>query len=96
MERQAANLYKIMAVRDASMITASSLKAMAQGDSLVDKLSVVKDLAEVANAAKAAADVIGKNHKVMSDALKAYEKKNNIAEVKEKDADKLMKDANLE
>lgn len=95
-ERQAANLYKIMAARDAGIIISGAAKAMVNTSSLGDKVEVVQDLAAVANTAKAVTDIIGKNHKDMSDALKAYEKKNNIAEVKDKDADKLMKNAGLE
>ena len=87
-ERQAANLYKIMAARDAGMIISGAAKAMASSDSLGDKVAVVKDLSAVANTAKAVADIIGSNHKVMTNALKNYEKKNNIPEVKDKDADK--------
>ena len=95
-ERQAANLYKIMAARDAGIIISGAAKAMVSSDSLGDKIAVVKDLSAVANTAKAVADVIGNNHKVMTNALKTYEKKNNIPEVKDKDADKLMKDVGLE
>ena len=94
-ERQAANLYKIMAARDAGMIISGAAKAMASSDSLGDKVAVVKDLSSVANTAKAVADIIGNNHKVMTKALKAYEKKNNIPEISDKDAAEQLEKAKV-
>ena len=94
-ERQAANLYKGLALRDITMLISSSVKAMAGGN-LGDKLNAVQDISSAANSAKSVTDIINAKHKAMKEGLKAYEKKNNIKEVSDKDAEKMMKDAGLE
>ena len=63
---------------------------------LGDKLKSIQEISEVANAAKAVNNIINDNRKIMKEALKAYEKKNNIKDVSEKDAKKQMEDAGLE
>ena len=86
-ERQAANIYKILAARDATKLISSSTKALASGSkNLGDKVKVVQELLDTGKSAKSITDDIGANHKVMSTALKSYEKKNNIAEVSKEDA----------
>lgn len=94
-QRRAANIYKGLALRDATTIIASSVAAFKDGN-LGDKVKTVTELAEVAKNAQAVCNVIGDNHKVMKNALKAYEKKNNIKDVSDKEAEKQMKDAGLE
>lgn len=94
-QRRAANIYKGLALRDATTIIASSVTAFKDGN-LGDKVNTIKELAEVAKNAQAVSNIIGQNHKVMKDALKAYEKKNNIKDVSDKEAEKQMKDAGLE
>lgn len=94
-ERRAANLYKGLALRDATRIIASSLTAFKSPD-LQSKLSAIQDLSETANAAKAVSHTISENHKILKDALKAYEKKNNIKDVSDKEAEKQMRDMGLE
>ena len=93
--RSAAGLYQGLATRDITMLISNSVKAMAGGD-LGDKLKSIQEISEVANAAKAVNSIINDNRKIMKEALKAYEKKNNIKDVSEKDAKKQMEDAGLE
>ena len=94
-ERAAANKYKGAALSDATFILAGNVAAMSGGSS-GDKINAAASILDAANQAKAVCDIIGANHKVMKDALAAYEKKNNIAEVNEKKAVKQMKDVGLE
>ena len=94
-ERQAANMYKGLAMRDAGLIIKSSIVALKDGG-LSDKVKTISDLSSVAKAAQGVGKDISANSKDLKAALKAYEKKNNIAEVSDKDAEKQMKDFGLE
>ena len=89
-ERKAANIYKVLAARDAAIIIKDAATAMAKGgDSIQDKLNIIQDLSNVAKQGEGVAKVIGEQHKGMSDALKGYEKKQNIKEVSDADAKKM-------
>lgn len=95
-ERRAANKYKLLAAKDAGSILSGTAKALAKGgDSLGDKLEVVQRLSGTAKTAKTITDAIGNNHKSMTTALKTYEKKNNIADVSDEEAEKQMKKSGL-
>ena len=95
-ERKAANIYKLLAAKDATKVISSSAKALASGGKdLGDKVNVVKELASTAQTGKSITEAIGSNHKTMTSALKTYEKKNNIADVSDKDAEKQMKDSGM-
>ena len=96
-ERQAANIYKLLAARNATKLISSSTKALASGKKdLGDKAQVVEGLLSTAKSAKSITDDIGANHKVMASALKTYEKKNNIADVSKDEALNQTKSMTLE
>ncbi|SFW35716.1 hypothetical protein [Selenomonas ruminantium] len=88
-QRRAANIYKILAARDAVGIIKDAGMAMAKGgDSIQDKIDILKDLSSVAKNAETLTKAIGKNHKGMSKALKTYEQKQNIKDVSDDEAKK--------
>ena len=88
-ERKAANIYKLLAAKDAvSIIKDAGVALTKGGDSIQDKIDVLKDLSVVAKNAESLTKVIGTQHKGMTGALKAYEKKNNIKDVSDEDAKK--------
>ena len=88
-ERKAANIYKILAARDAVSIVKDAGVALTKGgDSIKDKVNVLEDLAAVAKNAEALTKVISAQHKGMTSALKTYEKKNNIKDVSDEEAKK--------
>ena len=88
-QRKAANIYKILAARDAVSIVKDAGTAMAKGgDSIQDKMDIIKDLSSVAKNAESLTKVIGAQHKGMSGALKTYEKKQNINDVSDEQAKK--------
>ena len=88
-ERKAANIYKVLAAKDAVSIVKDAGVALAKGgDSIKDKIDVIQDLAAVAKNAEGMTKVIGTQHKGMTSALKEYEKKNNIKDVSDDEAKK--------
>lgn len=89
-QRKAANIYKVLAARDAVSIVKDAGVAMAKGgDSIKDKINIINDLSAVAKNAESLTKVIGTQHKGMSNALKTYEKKQNIKDVSDAEAKKL-------
>ena len=88
-ERKAANIYKLLAAKDAvSIIKDAGVALTKGGDSIQDKIDVIKDLAAVAKSAEDMTKIIGANHKVMSKYLKKYEKDHNIKDVSDEEAKK--------
>ncbi len=88
-ERRAANIYKVLAARDAVGIVKDTGVALAKGgDSIQDKINVIKDLSAVGKSGEAMAKIIGEQHKGMSNGLKTYEKKQNIKDVSDDEAKK--------
>lgn len=88
-ERKSANIYKILAARDAISIVKDAGVALTKGgDSIKDKVNVLEDLAAVAKNAETLTKVISAQHKGMTGALKTYEKKNNIKDVSDEEAKK--------
>ena len=80
-ERQAANMYKLLATKDAASLIKNSTKALGSGKKdLGDKAKVVMELLNTAKSAKQITGAIGSNHKMMSSALKTYEKKTGMAD----------------
>lgn len=89
-ERKAANIYKILAARDAVGIVKESATALAKGgDSIQGKVDVLKDLSAVAKEGEAITKLIGSQHTGLTNGLKTYEKKQNIKDVSDEDAKKM-------
>ena len=88
-QRRAANIYKILAARDAVAIAKDAGTALAKGgDSVQDKIDILKDLSAVAKNAESLTKLIGSQHKGLSGALKTYEQKQNIKDVSDDEAKK--------
>lgn len=95
-QRQAANIYKVLALRDAGFVLSGALKNLSKANKFSDlkhMSDTFKDLSETAKAAKVIMSDMDKKRKLLSGALKNYEKKNNIKDVSDEEAKKMT--ANL-
>ncbi len=95
-QRQAANIYKVLALRDAGFVLSGALKNLTKANKFSDlkhMSNTFKDLSETAKAAKAILGEMDKKRKLLTGVLKNYEKKNNIKDVSDEEAKKQV--ANL-